>query len=196
MKELARRHAGKWSKAARAVLDRSGSTAVEFALLVPPFLGLVFSVFEVGWFYFANSQLDAATLRGARFIRTGQVAEAGLDKQQFFNAVCPPLKIFGQDCGDFLTVEVREFQNFKALAADKSAAVCTNDDESKINAIKYEPGNDGSIIQIRLCMVYKTFNPALGVNLSDSTNGTRRLYGTYLFRNEPYSRKSNSSAGN
>ena len=33
---------------------RRGSAAVEFAIIAPIFLGMMFSMFEIGWFYFAN----------------------------------------------------------------------------------------------------------------------------------------------
>lgn len=171
----------------RALRDRRGSAAVEFALVAPPFLALMFSTFEVGWFYFANSQLDAAVVEASRFIRTGQAQEQGLDKNEFFAAVCPKLEIFGE-CEDRLTVEVEKFASFSALAADASAPVCSTDSSDDIEALAYDPGLDNEIVRVRLCLVYKTINPAIGLNLSDAENGTRRLYGSYLFRNEPFSR--------
>lgn len=173
----------------RALRDRRGSTAVEFALVAPAFLALMFSTFEVGWFYFVNSQVDAATLKAARLIRTGQAQSQGLDKNQFFNAVCPPLRLFG-DCNQIMTVEVETFASFTTLAADASPVVCRNDQPQDVNAIPYSPGSDNDIVRLRICLIYKTINPLIGVNLSDTEGGNRRLYGTYLFRNEPYSRNS------
>lgn len=173
----------------KALRDKRGSTAVEFALVVPTFLALMFSTFEVGWFYFVNSQVDAATLQAARFIRTGQAQTQGFDKAQFFNAVCPSLSTFG-DCSQVMTVEVQTFPSFAALAADASPVVCRNDQPQDVNAIPYSPGNDNDIVRLRICLIYKTINPLIGVNVSDTEGGKRRLYGTYLFRNEPYSRNS------
>ena len=86
----------------RLASDKQGSTAVEFALVLPAFLTLMFSIFEVGWFYFVNSQVDAAALRAARFIRTGQAQQMQLDRDEFFNAVCPSLQIFG-NCSERMT---------------------------------------------------------------------------------------------
>lgn len=170
-----------------AIADRRGSTAVEFAIVAPAFLTLMFSTFEAGWFYFANSQLDAAVIEASRFVRTGQAQKQGLDKQGFFNAVCPKLDVFG-DCGERLTVEVETFSSFAELAADTSATVCSTDSAEQIDAIPYDPGLDNQIVRVRLCLVYRTINPTIGLNLSDASNGTRKLYGSYLFRNEPFSR--------
>ena len=78
--------------------------------------------------------------------------------------------------------------DFAALAADTTPVVCRDDNPEVINAIAYDPGADGDIVRVRICLIYKTINPALGLNVSDTSNGTRRLHGSFLFRNEPFSR--------
>ncbi|MEQ1931532.1 MAG: TadE/TadG family type IV pilus assembly protein [Parvularculaceae bacterium] len=180
--------AGRIKDAAR---DKAGSTAVDFSLVVLPFMMLMMSTMEVGWFYFANSQTDAATIEAARFIRTGQAQEGGFDKDEFFQKVCPNLAVFG-DCNSSLTVEVETFASFAALAADTSPVVCSNDDTAEIGALAYDPGADNSIVRIRVCLLYQTINPTIGVNVSDASNNMRRLYGTSIFRNEPYSKNNKS----
>lgn len=172
---------------ARRISDRRGSAAVEFSLVAPIFLALMFSTFEAGWFYFANSQVDAAVTEASRFIRTGQAQKQGFDKDQFYAHVCPHLRVFG-DCSERMTVEVETFATFAALAADASPTVCASDSSELLDSIAYNPGLDNQIVRIRICLIYKTINPAIGLNLSDAEDGTRRLYGSYLFRNEPFSR--------
>jgi Flp pilus assembly protein TadG len=179
------------SRALEAVKDKAGSAAVEFSLVVLPFMMLIMSTFEVGWFFFANAQTDAATVEAARLIRTGQAQQGGFDKDAFFNEVCPYLTVFG-DCGSTLTVEVETFASFAALAADTSPVICQNDDTTEIGALAYDPGADNSIVRIRVCLLYKTLNPTIGVNVSDADNNKRRLYGTSIFRNEPYSKNNKS----
>lgn len=176
-----------------ALKDRKGSAAVEFALVAPPFLALMMSTFEVGWFYFAASQVDAATIETARLVRTGQVQKAGFDKQDFFNEVCPNIQIFG-DCDETLTVEVTVFDSFAELAADTSPVVCTNDEPAEIAALAFDPGTDNSIVRLRVCLLYKTINPTIGVNVSETSEGKRRVFGTYIFQNEPYSRNNRNSS--
>lgn len=180
-------------RAISALRDRKGSAAVEFALVAPPFLALMMSTFEVGWFYFAASQVDAATIETARLVRTGQVQKADFDKQDFFNEVCPNVQIFG-DCDETLTVEVTVFNSFAELAADNAPVVCTNDDPSEIAALAFEPGTDNSIVRLRVCLLYKTINPTIGVNVSETADGKRRVFGTYIFQNEPYSRNNRTTS--
>ncbi len=184
------------TKAARRVLagvrDRTGSAAVEFALVAAPFLALMMSTFEVGWFFFAASQVDAATIETARLVRTGQVQKAGFDKQDFFNEVCPNVAVFG-DCDETLTVEVTVFDSFAELAADASPVVCTNDDPAEIAALAFNPGADNEIVRLRVCLLYKTINPTIGVNVSEASDGKRRVFGTFIFQNEPYSRNNRTT---
>jgi hypothetical protein len=166
---------------------RRGSTAVEFAILAPPFIMLMMSTFEVGWFYFTNSLVDAATINAGRMIRTGVAQEGGLDKEAFFDEICPKVNPIG-DCGSRLTVEVQTFDTFAELAADVSEPLCRDDEPDEVNALAYEPGMDNQIVRIRLCFLYDTLNPAIGVNLADTEDGRRRLISTHIFRNEPFSR--------
>lgn len=172
----------------KALNNRNGSVAVEFAFVAPIFFALMFSLFEVGWFYFVNAQVDATVQRAARMIRTGQAQQQALDRNDFFNEVCPDLTIFG-GCNDKLTIEVETFNSFAALAADNSPVICRDDNPEEINAIAYDPGADGDIVRVRICLIYQTINPALGLNVSDTANGTRRLHGSFLFRNEPFARR-------
>ena len=181
------------ARIAPALGDRKGSAAVEFALVAPPFLALMFSTFEVGWFYFATSQIDAAAIESARTIRTGQVQKAGLTKEQFFAQVCPKVAAFG-DCDDILTVEVDTFASFQALAADTSAVVCSNDEPQEIEALAYNPGGENAIVRLRVCLLYKTINPTIGVNVSETADGKRRVYSTYILRNEPYLKNNRNSS--
>lgn len=177
----------------RGLVDRRGAAAVEFALVAPPFLALMMSTFEVGWFYFATSQVDAATLESARILRTGEVLRRNLSKEEFFAEVCPHLRVFG-DCGALMTVEVTRYDTFAELAADTSQAVCANDEPAEIAALAYEPGTDNQVVRLRICMVYKTINPTIGVNVSDSDQGTRRLFSSYIVRVEPQTRNNRSSS--
>lgn len=169
--------------------DRRGATAIEFALVAPVFLALMMSTFEVGWFYFVNSVTDAATTKAARLIRTGQVQSwAGSPKQvyqQFYDVVCDVVSAFG-DCPTHLTVEVQTFLTFQDLAADNSAPVCANDMPAKKAAIPFSPGAELEIVRVRVCLLYKTVNPAIGLRLADSANSTRKIIATALFRNEPF----------
>lgn len=177
----------------RFLFDRSGASAVEFAIVAPVFLIFMFATFEVGWFYFVNSMVDGAATNAARSLRTGQAQNAGLSSGDFLTeVVCPKVEIFG-DCAARLTVEVKKYDTFADLAGDASAPIiCRDADQSEIESISYDPGGESQIIRIRLCFLYDTLNPAIGINLAQTDLGQRKVTATYVLRTEPFETSSPS----
>jgi hypothetical protein len=161
------------------------------------FLALMMSTFEVGWFYFVNASVDAATVGIARFIRTGQAQKGGYAAQEnrddfFEDVVCPKLGFLG-DCESRLTAEVQTFDSFEDLAADTSPITCRDDQPDAIQNLVFEPGSDNAIVRIRICLIYDTLNPAIGLNLAKNDAGQRRVAATYVLRVEPYSKNVKTS---
>ncbi len=66
------------------VLDERGTTAVEFAMISVPFLGLIGAIFETGTIYFRTAQLQMATETASRSVLTHSTA-AGLTYKQFID---------------------------------------------------------------------------------------------------------------
>jgi len=62
--------------------DRRGTTAIEFAMISVPFLGLIGAIFETGTIYFRTAQLQMATETASRAVLTHSTA-VGLTYQQF-----------------------------------------------------------------------------------------------------------------
>lgn len=172
-------------------VNQSGSAAVEFSIVAPIFLALMFSMFEVGWFFYTTSVLDASTDKAARTIRTGQLQENGTltTPQERFNflydEICDVVKAWGE-CSTRLTMEVQTFTDFAALAAATAPMVCADSPPDDIAAIPFTPGTELSIVRVRVCLIYDTINPTIGANLSEGDQGQRHLISTMIFQNEPY----------
>ncbi len=169
--------------------DSRGSTAVEFSIIAPIFLMMMFSIFEVGWFFFANSVVDATVGDAARRIKTGQVQKSFGDLEdkydEMYEDICDVLGVFG-DCTNRLTIEVDTFNSFNTLAADNTPATCADAPPDDVDAIPFNPGDELQIVRVRICYLYTTLNPAIGLNLSEPGTNKRRLISTAIFRNEPY----------
>lgn len=72
----------------RFLSNEKGSTAVEFAMIAVPFLGLLGAIFEAGMVHFNSAQLQTVTELASRSIQTN-TATAGMTYQQFIdNSVC------------------------------------------------------------------------------------------------------------
>lgn len=164
---------------------RSGSSAVEFALVAPLFLALTFSILEAGYFFFVESAVEAANTKAARLIRTGQAQTNSVSRDAFFDEICKVVKLFG-DCDERLTVDVARFSTFAELAADVAAPVCRDADPGDVDAIPYNAGAARDIVRVRVCYLHKSFNPGLGLNLEKAAGGKVKMFSTTIFRNEPF----------
>ncbi|HBK91691.1 MAG TPA: hypothetical protein DDZ68_08480 [Parvularcula sp.] len=162
-----------------------GASAVEFALVLPVFLALTFSILEAGYFYFVESAVEAANAKAARLIRTGQAQTTALSRDAFFDEICKVVDIFG-DCAAQLTVDVTRYASFSALAADLSAPTCRDADPDDVDALPYDAGGARDIVRVRVCYLHKSFNPGLGLNLEKTNAGALRMISTSIFRNEPF----------
>ncbi|MEZ5839537.1 MAG: TadE/TadG family type IV pilus assembly protein [Hyphomicrobiales bacterium] len=58
-------------RATRGIADTSSASAVEFALVAPVFLFLIFATLEVGFVMYLRSAVEAATQNAARMAITG-----------------------------------------------------------------------------------------------------------------------------
>lgn len=95
---------GSTRRDARSFLaNRSGISAVEFAALLPLFVGLVFMIAQVGLYLYFSATLYYVTEKATRQILTGSVANQGLTAAQFrANILCPLLPLT-MSCANIVT---------------------------------------------------------------------------------------------
>lgn len=166
---------------ARFGADRSGASALEFALIAIPFLLLIFAVLEVGAVYIANFALENAVAQGSRLIRTGEAQTKGYDAGKFKQEVCKSLSM-PLTCNE-LRLDVRKFASFGGVNLPSPLDSAGN---LKSN-LSYAPGDGGEIVVVRAFYEW-TLAAKLPeeVGLSNMPNGDRLLTATAAFRNEPF----------
>jgi len=80
-----------------------GVSAIEFAMLLPLFAGLLLVILQVGLYFYYTTYLAYATDVAARHIMTGDVASQGLTAAQFRTTyLCPSLP-GGMSCNNIIT---------------------------------------------------------------------------------------------
>ncbi|MEM9898628.1 MAG: hypothetical protein AAF742_04540, partial [Pseudomonadota bacterium] len=118
-----------------------------------------------------------------------QTQDGGFTREAFFNEICGVVSRFGS-CNEKLTVDVARFDDFAALSADVSAPVCRDSDptagEPDPADMPYNTGAALDIIRVRVCFLYESVNPAIGLNLTPAGGGARKIISTNVFRNEPF----------
>lgn len=165
--------------------NKSGATAVEFALVCVPFFALIFAIIETALVFFAGQMLESATNDASRKLLTGQIQEKGLSKADaaadFKSEICGHMiNLF--DCEDGLKVDVRVLGTFGGpppRPVDGNGNLNTSD-------FDFDAGSGGDILLVRAVYEWPVIVSLLGLNLADMPNGKRLLLATSAFRNEPF----------
>ena len=180
--------------------DRKGATAVEFAIISVPFLGLLFAIFETAFVFFATEAIEFAGSEASRQIMTGQTQTASVSTESAFKTtvICPTTgkKLIPSfiDCTK-LRVDARGAADFSTI------------DFSRPSTYKFCLGAPGDITVVRLfyplpsyfSIITRLSNGSVGkITAGTEMDGTTRVHmliGTSVFRTEPYSGWSGYAAG-
>ena len=155
-----------------------GAVAVEFAIVLAPFLAMLFAVLETALVFFAGQTLETAVAASGRLILTGQAQTASWTETKFKEAVCA--RIYGLfDCAGGMTVDVQKYTLFSSVDLTKPV-----DADGKVKPGAYDPGGPCEIVVVRLIYQYPIYVAFLG--LADMSGNKRLLVATSVFRNEPY----------
>lgn len=160
----------------------AGSTAVEFALIVPVFLLLIMAVMQMGLVLFAGQHLENATATLGRLVRTGQAQGMNLTQATFREALCDEMEPFLKCESDNLYVDVQTLPDFGAVPLNLPINASGELDGSGA----FQPGNAGQIVVVRTFYRYPVWIPMIGKSLSNIGDGMRLLSSAAVFRNEPF----------
>lgn len=170
--------------------NRRGSAAVEFAMLITPFVFLIFALMEIMIIFLMQTTLEAATSSEARKIRTGQAQNISspITQSQFKTNVCTKLHGLA-DCTNRLFVMVESFSTPPTGLTNPWA-----DNDLTVGSAADEPWQtsiSGDIVVVRTYYVWPLITPGVTNALSNFSNGTfgsnnRILVATSAFRNEPF----------
>lgn len=167
----------------RVARDRSGATAVEFALIGVPFFFTLMALAEVAVMSLAQSNLDFAMSETARRIRTGEIQQNGLSAADVRNDVCARMRrILPVQCEGNLFIDVRQFDAFTEVAGSDPAG------DGRIDAgeMTFQPGDPSDIVLVRGFYQHQVFTPFFQGIFANVAGGKRVMSSAILFRNEPW----------
>lgn len=172
---------GRSSLLGRFLKRKSGASAVEFALIVAPFLVLLIGLFEVAMIFIAMTTMEHGVAEAARRIRTGELQGSGASAESFKDLVCD--STFGiLDCDERLMVDVRVFDNFGAAQGDSPL----QDGEINEDSLQFDAGQGSDIVLARVFYEWQIITPMIGGPMSNMTGDRRLLQASVAFRNEPF----------
>jgi Flp pilus assembly protein TadG len=161
--------------------NKSGATAVEFAMIAAPFFFLLFAMIEIGAVFFTGTLLENAVLESAREIRTGQAQSSGMTLAGFRSEVCDRIAVIG-NC-DRLEIDVRVFPDFGNV--DQSSPI-QGDGSLQTGGFGWDPGAAGDIVLVRVFYRWSLMTPNFGGALSNMNGNQRLITSATVFRNEPF----------
>lgn len=181
------RSSGKVRKASQKGLakrfghNRSGATAVEFALIAAPFFFLLFAMIEVAAVFLIGTVMENAVLEAARQIRTGQAQAGGMSAGGFRQEICDRIVVIGS-C-DRVEIDVKVFEDFDNV--DRSSPI-QPDGTINTGDFGWDPGDAGDIVLVRVFYRWSLLVPSFSGGLSNMQNNERLITAATVFRNEPF----------
>ncbi len=171
----------------RYVAAENGATAVEFALLAPPFFWLFMSMFETGLMLFSEFALQSGVQEAGRKIRTGQAFKDGWTANQFVAEVCDSATII-RDCEQRLSIYVRSMPStFATLKSSLPENKLTIGPSASGGAPvrTYNHGDASTATAVFVTLDWKFMVPFMSP-MGNIEGDTRRLVAYSIFLNEPF----------
>ncbi len=164
----------------RLIRNRTGATAVEFALVATPFIALLIAILETILVFFAQQELQTATSQAARLIMTGQAQTQNMTATQFQQTVCTNAVALFTCSGIY--VNVQKFSSFSGVSQLNPLQNGTFNNAT----MNFSPGSPGDIVLVQVFYQWPVDLGPLGFTLANMNGNMRLLVGTAVFRNEPY----------
>jgi Flp pilus assembly protein TadG len=159
--------------------DRSGASAVEFALIAPLMLIGVFGILEIALMFLAAQVLETGTEVATRLIMTGQVKDSTISKDAFKAAVCEKVKVL-LDCTN-LYVDAQAYSSMSEPTFDNPIQ-----NKKFVDNTKFITGKQGDIVVVRTFYAWPAILAGFyGYDQSNMEGGKRLLSASAAVRNEP-----------
>lgn len=167
----------------RFVRTERGATAVEFALIAPPFLATLLAILEVTIFLFAQMALQDAANQAARYFLTGQAQNNNWSAATVVTKVCPAA-VF--NCTKVF-IAVQNSASFSAASTTPPSMYDSSGNLLTQGNYSYDPGTPGNTMVVQLVYAWPVVPGPLGFNLGPVQHGAVEMMGVSAFRVEPYS---------
>jgi Flp pilus assembly protein TadG len=165
--------------------DRRAGAAVDFALVLLPFLMVLMTMINSALVLLAGQVLQTAATSAARQVLTGQAQTANYTAAQFKNNVCASLTVMF-NCASNLYIDVESLPPGSSFSSFNPPSATNANGTVNSSGFNYNLGGQGYIVIVRLIYQWPIISPGLSIGLVNSANNTNTLIATVAFKNEPY----------
>lgn len=175
--------------------DERGTTAIEFAMVIGPFLFLLFGIISTGFYFFIVFSLEHAVESAARVIRTGQAQTQkpnAMTVTEFKSLVCAKLPNF-MDCTgatNKIRVNVQSFATYDAISPP--TCVDTSGNLIPTGSQTFNPGAASTAVLVSVCYEWEMSKAMVNVPYwispakAKMNNGSTLIQASTAFTTEPY----------
>jgi Flp pilus assembly protein TadG len=170
------------------IKGRSAATAVEFGLIILPFLAMMLEILQNAYFVFVSGSLDQATIAAARKIMVGAVQNQGLTAAQFRTQILCPMLPVSMSCND-IVVNIQNYSEASGYNAflnkAQTAIVIPPLDNTKTS---FCPGGTGEYVYVQVFYAMPLIIAGWLPVTTNTFNGSkvRLVSAAAAFKNEPY----------
>jgi Flp pilus assembly protein TadG len=163
--------------------DERGSNAIEFSLLVLPFMLMMFAIIETGLSFATQQVMSNATDDLARSLRVGEILPGDVSAAGVHDAICGKISYMVATGCPGLSVDLQTYATFAAvpLAIPRTASGDLN-----TAGFGVSPGGSMSKNQIRVFYRWPVYLDFMAKHLAELPGGNTLLYSTLTWQNEPY----------
>jgi len=167
--------------------DRSGSSAVEFAIVATPFLMFIFGLIAIALYFFIMNSVERGMDQTSRLIRTGQAQATLMTVNQFKQSICD--KAGGWVKCNKLQMFVSRYPDWASVnpspCVDSSGAVIVNSAPGS-SLIALYAGTASDIVIVTACYKWELPQKFPYIDLGNMSDGSMMLQTATAFRSEPY----------
>ena len=155
-----------------------GGPAVEFALVAPIFIVVIYATVQCAIIYICNAYLETGTEQAARQVLTNQTGS--LTATQFKAAVCNDMPALF-NCASLMV----GLQPATSMTSISTTAPTFKSDGSLSSSLPYTQPQPSQIGVLQVMYQWPVIGLPLGWNFANLGNGTYLMMSTQVFRVEP-----------
>ncbi|WP_127902394.1 TadE/TadG family type IV pilus assembly protein [Solirhodobacter olei] len=168
----------------RAARREDGTATVEFVILFPIFIAIMFQAFEVGWITVRQTMLDHALDLAVRELRLGHFTNPTNDTLRTY--ICNHTAGVIADCNNSMLIELTPVDT-STWALPPPNATCINRDAKLQPVTTVQQGSGDQLMIVRACAIINLMFPLVGVgpHLTVDSKGGMAIAASSAFVNEP-----------
>ncbi len=175
-------HAAKWPRFTAFCRDDGGNATIEFVVLMPFLLVMIFSMAEAGVLMTRTIMLDRGIDIAIRDVRLGLTP--GITHDEFRQKICESAFLL-TTCNEAVLLELTPVAN--ATSFPSGEVNCVDRTEEIEPTVTFVPGARSEIMFVRACLIVDPIFPGsgLGAVLPVDSSGGYAIVVQTAFMNEP-----------